>query len=389
MKEKNIVILGAGVGGLTTAIALHQFGFKNISIYERRSGIKTIGAGLVLWANATKILKKLGLLQSIQNIGGTVQSMQRLTNQNEEIGTINAQQIDQIIGTPSIPVSRSELQNVLSHYVENLKIPVHYGFNAVEIISDNNSTSVHFENHPKISPDIIIGADGRMKSVAREFVTGNNEPVYQNFVNWIGILETEEPLISEMNIRDFWGTGERFGIVPINQHKAYWAGGKALPLNDTLKTKNHQEELIRLFGSWHPDINRIVQQTLLENIKYIEVFDHNPVKNWYKANVCLIGDAAHAALPTSGQGACQAIEDAWHIASALSQFNHPEEAFKHFQAMRFDKTTNITMAGRNLASSLFNPNPEFCRQRNEKAMSADYSNAGKGIGELWSQNLPD
>ena len=152
--------------------------------------------------------------------------------------------------------------------------------------------------------------------------------------------------------------------------------------------KNNKAQLLRIFSSWSPKIKEIIQLTKEENIKYIEVFDHNIITVWHKNNVCLIGDSAHAALPTSGQGACQAIEDAWHFASILKESKTIKEAFSEFKRIRFEKTTSITMAGRELAKSLFNENPMFCKQRNENSKKTDYMIVSQNIAKLWSKNLP-
>lgn len=388
MKDSEIVIIGAGVGGLTTAIALHQRGFKNILIYERRSTATTIGAGLVLWANASKILEKLNLLSDVEKVGGKLKEMQRWTKGSEFLGAINISDINESIGSTSYSISRSDFQEILVKKVSELKIPVYYNHKVLEFSHQGNRTSITFENGFKTSGDIIIGADGRMNSIAREYVNGNNEPIYQNFVNWIGIVESENPIFLENNVLDFWGCGERFGIVPINKYKGYWAGGKSLPLNSSFKNQNQKDLLIELFESWSPNIKEVIALTNEENIKYIEVFDHNPIPKWHRNNVCLIGDAAHAALPTSGQGACQAIEDAWHFASILKKAESIEEAFSQFQKMRFDKSSAITMAGRDLAKSLFNENPQFCEERNKNAQKADYKSASVNIAKLWRKDLP-
>jgi len=141
---------------------------------------------------------------------------------------------------------------------------------------------------------------------------------------------------------------------------------------------------LNLFASWSPKIEKIIRLSAEENIKYIEVFDHNPISKWHEDNVCLIGDSAHAALPTSGQGACQAIEDAWEFATALEEAKTQEEAFAIFQKNRLNKTTAITMAGRELAKSIFNEDPIFCSFRNENAKKTDYNLAAKNIAQLWS-----
>jgi len=384
-RKTNIVILGAGVGGLTTAIALRQKGFENIAIYEQRKTATTIGAGIVLWANASKILDKLHLLTEVQRIGGQIKQMERWTDKEEFLGSINVSTIDSAIGANSYSVSRKELQEILLKKINDLKIPISFNHKALQLSCKDNKATVMFNNGIEIKTDIVIGGDGRMNSVARQYVNGDNKPIYQNFVNWIGIVESDKPIFSKTDtVLDFWGCGERFGIVPITEFKGYWAGGKSLPLNSSFKTNNNKDDLLNLFASWSPKIEKIIRLSAEENIKYIEVFDHNPISKWHEDNVCLIGDSAHAALPTSGQGACQAIEDAWEFATALEEAKTQEEAFAIFQKNRLNKTTAITMAGRELAKSIFNEDPIFCSFRNENAKKTDYNLAAKNIAQLWS-----
>jgi len=384
--EFKIVILGAGVGGLTAAIALKQKGFKNIHIYERRAKATTIGAGIVLWANATKILDKLDLISEIKDVGGKLSQMQRWTDRNVFLGTIDVNSINRIVGSVSYAISRVDLQKILLKAAHNLGVIIHYNHNAIHFTKRSKKMTVSFENNSSVTADIILGADGRMNSISRKYVHGNNTPEYQNFVNWIGIVESPFPIFSELHALDYWGYGERFGIVPINKYKGYWAGGKSLPLNAPHKYVTPKIQLLEIFANWPSKIKDIIKLTQPKHIKYIEVFDHSPIPSWFKNNVCLIGDSAHAALPTSGQGACQAIEDAWHFASILDSSETVELAFKRFQEKRFHKTASITMAGRDFAKSLFNTNKAYYEQRNLNAQKTDYSIASQNIGKLWSTN---
>jgi 2-polyprenyl-6-methoxyphenol hydroxylase-like FAD-dependent oxidoreductase len=183
--------------------------------------------------------------------------------------------------------------------------------------------------------------------------------------------------------------GERFGIVPVTKRKAYWAGGVA---SDDIGPRNHAEyktELGSIFSDWPQPVQMIIDRTPVERINKIYVHDHNPIQTWHRHNLILIGDAAHAPLPTSGQGACQALEDAWHLTNCLNECsNDIQRAFVKFTETRFEKTTGIIMAARGFAASLFNQDEEFCMVRNEKSRNTDFAKVAEAMSRGWSQNLP-
>lgn len=225
-----------------------------------------------------------------------------------------------------------------------------------------------------------------MNSIAKKYVQSNNTPVYQHYVNWVGLLEDTHHIALDHHILDFWGLGERFGIVPISHRRAYWAGCKALLLDH--RETNSKEYLRLTFKDWPSLIPEVIAQTSEQHIRRIAVFDHDPHRQWFKNNVCLLEDTAHASLPTSGQGACQALEDAWHLAKLLDQSSHMAEAFEAYTHIRFKKTTSITLAARALSASLFNTDKEYCLERNKQAKVADYDQMAKSMSALWSEGLP-
>ncbi|MDH5217924.1 MAG: FAD-dependent monooxygenase, partial [Gammaproteobacteria bacterium] len=303
-----ISILGAGVGGLSTAIALKLKGC-DVEIFERHSVLSDIGAGIVCWPNASFVLHELGMLDDIERVSGRPTRMQRVSESGESLGFVDILKLNEHMGYPSFSILRRDLMKILSRRASELGIEVLYNHRVVAIDSNTDSLAqISFDNGTRIQSEVVIGADGRMDSVARQFVLGNNTPVYQGFINWIGVFESEQAVFEDIAVSDYWGIGERFGIVPISANKAYWAGGVAAKKIGDRNPKQYKAELITAFKGWPDPIAMIIEETPLTRINKIYVHDHNPMDAWHRANVLLVGDAAHAPLPTSGQGACQALE---------------------------------------------------------------------------------
>lgn len=384
----DVIILGAGVGGVTSAIALSRKGYK-VRIFDRTETSSQIGAGVVLWPNASFVLQELGVLDKIALVSGQPTRMQRFDQYGDELGYLDICLLNQHMGLPSYSILRRDLQEILLSELSRLGVEVEYQHTAIEILSAaNGKARVRFNNGLELQPDLIIGADGRMRSVARKYVHEDNTPIYQGFINWIGVLESSQAMFSDPYVSDYWGVGERFGIVPINPHKCYWAGGKASE-HIEVSTDSAKDELMAIFKTWPEPITQIIQNSDTQSMNKIHVHDHDPIDTWHRDTVILIGDSAHAPLPTSGQGACQAMEDAWHLGNALDTFPQDlNQALTHFTQLRRDKTHSITYAARNLANSLFNQDSEYCLQRNEQSRILDYTAMAQGMAKGWGQGLP-
>lgn len=384
-----IGILGGGIAGLSVALALHKRGYTP-RVYERRAGPATMGAGVTLWPNASFVLEELGLLQDIEAIGGRPLTMRRQDAAGNALGGLDIGLLDRTMGYPTYTVLRRHLQQVLLDHAARAGIPVEFGHRAVAIESDTHGRAVaHFDNGASIRPDLLIGADGSMESVARKFVAGDNTPIYQGFVNWIGVAQGPHALVDDVSIQDFWGAGKRFGCVAIRPELVYWAAAQARPLNGATPTAAMRKEVENLFAQWPEPIAGIIRATPENAIRLIAVHDLEPLHTWSRANVLLIGDAAHAPLTTSGQGACQALEDAWHLARCLDGASGGlEDIFQAFANIRAPKTARLAAQGRVFARGLFATDPETCRIRNERAKASDPVRDVQVLAAGWSQGLP-
>ncbi|KGJ97539.1 FAD-dependent monooxygenase [Colwellia psychrerythraea] len=383
-----IAILGAGIGGLSSAIALKLAGF-DVEVYERHSTVLGIGAGIVCWPNASFVLEQFGVLTAVMQVSGRLNNMNRFNQDGQQLGSLDINKLNELMGYVSYSIIRKDLMQILTQRLLELHINIHYQHKVIALSdSDTGRVTVSFDNGKSIQPDIVIGADGRMNSITRNYVNADNLPVYQGFINWIGVFESSDKIFNDISVADYWGVGERFGIVPVSSHKAYWAGGIVEEKIGDRNSTNYKDELTAIFNHWPTPIANIINNTPISSINKLYIHDHNPIKNWHKNNALLIGDAAHAALPTSGQGACQALEDAWHLANSLKA--HAENislAFDHFTQLRLDKTTGITMGGRQLAAAIFNRDAEFCQQRNLDAKANNYQNLVMGMAKIWGSGL--
>ena len=384
-----IAVLGAGVAGMATAIVLKQRGHV-VQIYERRPAQSSLGAGVVLWPNASFVLDELGLLSRIATVGGRPLSMQRFSETGEPLGQLDIRDLDQKMGFPSFAILRRDLQQILSDRARQLDVPIRYGHQAVNILQEQDGyAQVAFAHHDPIQAELVIGADGRMNSCARRYVLGHNTPVLQGVVTWIGTLTAPTALVEDIAIRDFWGVGKRFGIVAINQSTLYWAGAIGVEAPSPAGHADLKAELTAQFAEWPEMVQQVIARSEPHHIRKIDLYDHDPATIWHRNRVLMIGDAAHASLPTSGQGASQALEDAWHLGQCFPDDGMDlESALTAFTERRQSKTGFMTQFARDFSSSLFNPDADACRLRNEQARSANLQQAVAAMAEGWGATLP-
>lgn len=344
MKEKKrIAIIGAGVAGLAFATIAAKQGHK-VEVFERRSQAGSeLGAGVTLWPNAIFVLKQMGLLETIQNASGEPISMTRFDLTTGVQGELSLRSLNQSAGFNTLTILRRDLMMILFASAQQAGVQIRFG----EAVNVEKLSQLEHQY------DWVIGADGRMNSTVRKMVSPSSQPVYQGFVNVIGISHTSptRPFNSEA-IQDYWGDGERFGIVPIDSSTCFWAAGWVESENQQ-NTMFTLSELGERFSEWPSEVLTVLRQAEQSSLHTVYVHDLDPMDSWYREKSIVIGDAAHAALPTSGQGACQALEDAWWLAKLMLEEATTDRLFASFQEQRFEKTGAIQTTGRNIAQAIF------------------------------------
>jgi 2-polyprenyl-6-methoxyphenol hydroxylase-like FAD-dependent oxidoreductase len=340
--HNRIAIVGAGVAGMAFAILATEQGFQ-VSLFERENKVSSMGAGVTLWPNAVLILQKMGLEKDIKQFSGMPQSMYQFDQYGTQQGELNIEELNTMCGSPSLTILRRDLMNILAKKLEDLGVAMHF------------NCSVTADNIAKLrqSHFLVVGADGRMNSIVRQTLYKNKvQPCYQGFVNIVGISQLKENTLKNV-IHDFRGRGERFGIVPIKAGLCYWAGGWSTHLDKDRPLSTWYKEMHQRFMNWPEPVQHVLKSYEKNTLNRILVHDIEPLPYWHRGNSIIIGDAAHASLPTSGQGVCQALEDAWYLTQNLTKNDELENSLTDLYQQRIVKATTAQNTGRQLAKSIF------------------------------------
>jgi 2-polyprenyl-6-methoxyphenol hydroxylase-like FAD-dependent oxidoreductase len=348
----DIVIIGAGIGGLTTALFLEKLGM-NVRIYEQSSIIKPVGAGIILAHNAMQVYEHLGLKEPIINLGIPLSSINIKTAKLKKLSTIKTNYFDKKYGVVSVAIQRGLLQKFLIHKLQTTTI--HLGKKVVDIMH-TDKTSIVFSDNKTTTCDLVIAADG-IRSTVRRVLFSETTIRPTNQICWRGLSNISLPEKFKHELNELWGNGSRFGFVEISQNQVYWY---ALHNSEDVVNKDN---LLHYFKSYTSIVNEIITSTHVDKIFRSEIFDLQPIEAWVNGNVCLLGDAAHATTPNMGQGACQAIEDAYVLSHCLSMYPI-SSALDNYQTMRKNKADMIINMSRKLGGIAHIKNPLLAMGRN-------------------------
>jgi salicylate hydroxylase len=348
-----IGIVGAGIGGLTLALALRQRGLV-ADVYEQASELREIGAAVSLSANGSRELERLGCLGAIAALSAEPTEFiwrgwrddRRVVAFPVSLGGAYRSRF----GAPFCNIHRADLQRVLgtAHGPDRL----HLGHRLVALSEKNKVVKLGFANGNTAEVDILVGADGQ-RSIVRRYVAGEERATYSGTSGFRGIVPIRDlPSLPDPGAIQFWmGPNAHllhYAIGPSGQDINFLAvvEGPTIWMHENWVAPVPHDEAASIFGGWHPAVAEMIRAVPL-NLRW-GLFSVRPLQTWRRGHVVLLGDAAHGMLPHHGQGANLTIEDAVTLAVLLRECRLEEfdDAMKRYHALRRARTRIIQRSAR-------------------------------------------
>lgn len=346
MNNLKVIIIGAGMGGLTTAIAMTQAGYE-VEVYDRVGQLRPAGAGISLWSNGVKVLNHLGLGEEIAALGGAMERITYLSQSGETLTDFSLDPLVRQVGQCPYPVARTDLQRMLL-----LKLGadrVHLRSHCTGVEQTATSATAIFEDGRRATGDLVVGADGTHSRV-REFVLGYpTERRYAGYVNWNGLVPHRPDLAPAHSWVIYVGQGQRASMMPVGSDRLYFFLDVPLACPSPAPS-SIGEELKPYFADWAPPVQALIAALDPATTNRIPIHDVEPLPHFARGRVVLLGDAAHSTTPDLGQGGCQALEDAWVLTKCLLTNNlGVADALERYTATRQPRTANLVLKARKRA----------------------------------------
>jgi FAD-dependent urate hydroxylase len=304
---QEVVIAGAGIGGLTLAVALHQAGI-NVHLFERRTEPQPIATGLTLWAPVVAPLQNLGL--DFSSMGAPLEQLIIQAQNQQQLTIVPVGEASQRFGAPSYAVERQ----LLLQGMADLLPPdcITWGCAATALEQTGKRPKLILANQQTISADLIVACDG-IHSRLRAAVA----PVALRAVPevvWSAVTAASHQNLPIHTQIDSWQLGGKGGLADVGRGRWRWY----LTLNaNRAQFMQGKEALVQLARDWCAPLAELIAQTPREAIVLTNTEDLPPLPRWQSHRLVLLGDAAHATTPFAGMGACSAIGDALVLAEQL------------------------------------------------------------------------
>lgn len=361
---QNAIVIGGGIGGLSTAIALSRVGIP-VRVFEKAPELRELGAGLTVWTNAMAVLRQLGVDEQVVASGCTVESMDVLTSAGRILGGANMAALK--FRYPSVSVHRRDLLHILATAAQSYpECIIELGQQCTGVRQDANQATVTFADGREESADLVIAADGINSFIRSAVVTGTDPLVYAGYTCYRGVAQIAPENWDLNRLTETVGKGSRVGLLNVGGGRIAWYATLNSDPRETYKKPPFyvRQDVMKLFANWHSPIPEIIEATPSDAVLMNDIYDRDPIKSFFKGRICLLGDAAHPTTPNLGQGAGMSMEDAVELADCCWRYTTVSDALAEYDHRRVGRAKRIVLQSRMAGQFGQLQSPLGCMMRN-------------------------
>jgi len=348
--EMRILVVGGGIAGLTLTGLLQQRGFKP-TLVEQIPEYGTVGYVIVLWPSGSRILKGLGVYRSLLDVGLQCTTYNVSDEQGQMLHSYSVQNITEKYG-PMLSTYRPDLINVIKEAVDPDSIRMSTTVDKID--QTNDEVYVTFSDGTEETYDLVVGCDG-VRSKTRDLVFGDVPLSYSGMTGWSFWVKPN--IAKTLQIAEYWGTGKFFGIWPTKGRLSVFTSIRNnVQEPDPVESRiDRIQENFKNFGGLVPEILEGLDDP---NEIFHGHYNDLRMKKWHKGRVVLVGDAAHAILPTAGGGVSMAMESAAVLVDELCRTDskYIEQAFESYITRRRSRVDKIQNQSRMMSKFAFADN---------------------------------
>lgn len=347
MVSPRIAIVGAGIGGLSAALALRRLGLTPV-VFEQAARFGRVGAGINLTPNAVKALDGLGIGERLRDAAfRPTRRVSRTWDTGEVTASLEMGETgERRYGAPQLTVHRADLLSALETAAADVEI--HLGSKARQVIQTESASVLALENGQTLTFDAVVGADG-IHSAVRAAMFGADQPIFTGQVAFRSIVDARQFDAMDLTpTTKWWGpdtASQVFTFLIQGGHELFvFATAREDDWrHESWSVKGTQEELMAAYARFHPEVQAILQQckVVLKTALYVR----EPMAHWTVGRTTLLGDASHPMLPFMAQGAAMGIEDAVVLARCLDAGRSDiAKALQFYESLRRPRASQIQVA---------------------------------------------